>query len=70
MDDISALLDKNNSGNSPLVMGNKVTFCDFVIVSLLDAIHLMLPEEWEKVRTWNDGKWEKLRDRCSAWRKV
>ncbi|KAF8476510.1 hypothetical protein JB92DRAFT_3050443 [Gautieria morchelliformis] len=65
--DVAALLDKNGSEGNTLVMGNKVSFGDFVIASCLEPIFIVFPEEWEeRVRHWDNGRWAKLRDHCAA----
>lgn len=52
-------------------MGNEVTYGDFMIAGILEALFLIYPEEWEaKVRQWDNGRWEKLRDYCAGWRSV
>ena len=52
-------------------MGNKVTFGDFLIASFLETIVLVYPDEWEsKVKQWDNGRWERLRDYCAGWRSV
>jgi hypothetical protein len=68
---IAALLDKNGSNTSTLVMGKRLTFSDLVIAAFLETIFLINPEEWNaRVRTWDGGRWEKLRDMCAEWRIV
>jgi Glutathione S-transferase, C-terminal domain len=65
------LLDKNGSEGETLVMGNKVSFSDFVIASCLETIFLVYPEEWEeRVGHWDNGRWVRLRDHCAGWREV
>jgi hypothetical protein len=68
---ISALLDKNGSDANTLVMGKRLTFADLVVAAFLESLFLVTPEEWHaRVRTWDSGRWEKLRDMCAAWRSV
>ncbi|KAF8577823.1 hypothetical protein K439DRAFT_1639376 [Ramaria rubella] len=70
LDKFAALHDKNGPEGNLLVAGNEVTFSDFAILTLLDTVALVTPEEWEKVKTWNGGRWGKLKEHCSKWKVV
>ncbi|KAF8508653.1 hypothetical protein JB92DRAFT_2951855 [Gautieria morchelliformis] len=67
---LAALLDKNGKEGNTLVMGTHPTFSDFVIAAFLEPHFHLCPEEWQRMRTWNGGKWERLRDQCAKWRSV
>ncbi|KAF8489744.1 hypothetical protein JB92DRAFT_3012325 [Gautieria morchelliformis] len=67
---LAALLDKNGKDGNTLVMGTHPTFSDFVIAAFLEMHFLLCPEEWQRMRTWNGGRWERLRDQCAKWRSV
>lgn len=67
---IAALLDKN-ADTGILVMGTQVTFADLVVASVLESIFIAVPDEWEeRVKHWDGGRWEKLRDHCGKWRSL
>ncbi|KAF8578275.1 hypothetical protein K439DRAFT_1417308 [Ramaria rubella] len=70
LDKFAALLDKNGPEGNILVAGNQVTFSDFTILTLLDTVALVTPEEWEKIKTWHGGRWEKLKEHCAKWKVV
>ncbi|KAF8507815.1 hypothetical protein JB92DRAFT_2957157 [Gautieria morchelliformis] len=59
---LAALLDKNGKDGNTLVMGTHPTFSDFVIAAFLEMHFLLCPEEWQRMRTWND--------QCAKWRSV
>ncbi|KAF8527802.1 hypothetical protein JB92DRAFT_2865298 [Gautieria morchelliformis] len=67
---LAALLDKNGKDGNTLVMGTHPTFSDFVIAAFLEMHFLLCPEEWQRMRTWNGGRWGRLRDQCAKWRSV
>ncbi|KAF8498463.1 hypothetical protein BU17DRAFT_72308 [Hysterangium stoloniferum] len=55
--DLSNLLAKNGS-NAPFVMGNTITYTDFILASVLESFVKFVPDEWDsKVRHWDGGKW-------------
>ncbi|KAF8493149.1 hypothetical protein JB92DRAFT_3090396 [Gautieria morchelliformis] len=62
--------DGNGKDGNTLVTGTHPTFSDFVIAAFLEAYFLLFPEEWQRIRTWNDGRWERLRDECAKWRSI
>lgn len=57
-------LDLNGNGNAgPFVMGDKVTFVDFVVGGVLFFLHKVEGDEgkiWKEVMRWQDGKWAGL----------
>ncbi|KAF8492656.1 hypothetical protein JB92DRAFT_3002632 [Gautieria morchelliformis] len=67
---LAALLDKNGKDGNTLVMGTHPTFSDFVIAAFLEMHFLLCPEERQRMRTWNGGRWGRLRDQCAKWRSV
>lgn len=61
------LLSKNGEGNE-LVVGRQVSRGDFMLVSLFVWLGTLDPEGWERVKTWNEGRWERLWKRTEEWR--
>jgi glutathione S-transferase len=57
-------LDLNGNGNAgPFVMGDKVTFVDFVVGGVLFFLHKVEGDQgkiWKEVMGWHDGKWAGL----------
>ncbi|KAJ3561974.1 hypothetical protein NP233_g9860 [Leucocoprinus birnbaumii] len=50
-----------SKGKGPYLMGETVTFSDFVIGGLLEGIKYSFgeeSEEWANIMKWNDGKWK------------
>ncbi|KAF8587651.1 hypothetical protein K439DRAFT_1630524 [Ramaria rubella] len=71
MKEIALLLDKNGFDSNGLVMGQHLTFADLTIAAFLETIFIVNPEEWHaKVKVWDGGRWERLRERCAAWRSI
>ncbi|KAF8488919.1 hypothetical protein BU17DRAFT_72658 [Hysterangium stoloniferum] len=64
-DTIATFLNQNGSGNEILVMGVRPSYIDFVLVSYLDLLAILLPDQWEVVKTWNGGRWAKIREACA-----
>lgn len=59
LDALSKHLDRNGEGKV-FVMGDTVSFADFVLGGSLSCAKLMLPaEEWQAVESWNGGRWGK-----------
>ncbi|KAF5349931.1 hypothetical protein D9756_009289 [Leucocoprinus leucothites] len=59
---IDTWLSKNTKPGD-FVMGDTVTFCDFVIAGILDAIRVAFgeeSEEWERVMGWSGGRWKRF----------
>ncbi|KAF8500716.1 hypothetical protein BU17DRAFT_72045 [Hysterangium stoloniferum] len=65
-DTIATFLNQNGSGNEILVMGVRPSYIDFVLVSYLDLLAILLPDQWEVVKTWNGGRWAKIREACAV----
>jgi len=54
-----------------VVMGHSVTYADFALCSVLIWIEQVSPRDgWARVRTWNDGRWERLRAKCREYMDV
>ncbi|KAF8524592.1 hypothetical protein BU17DRAFT_63157 [Hysterangium stoloniferum] len=65
--EMAAHLDKNGPDND-FVIGTQATFADFILVSMLQIIYLVIPDEWEgRIQHWDNGKWKKIREGCAAW---
>ena len=60
---IASLIDKDGAESGPFVMGNTVSFVDFALASMVEAALAIIPEQWEEIKKWNDGRWE----RCSPY---
>ncbi|KAF8490200.1 hypothetical protein BU17DRAFT_72720 [Hysterangium stoloniferum] len=69
-DTIATFLNQNGSGNEILVMGVRPSYIDFVLVSYLDLLAILLPDQWEVVKTWNGGRWAKIREACAGWKTI
>jgi len=53
------------------MMMSQVTYVDFIVASMLETIVRVVPEEWEgRVKHWDGGRWDKLRELCADWRRV
>ncbi|KAF8578933.1 hypothetical protein K439DRAFT_1620918 [Ramaria rubella] len=71
MNEIALLLDKNGPKANGLAVGQHLTFTDFTIAAYLETIFIVHNEEWHaKVKTWDGGRWERLRERCATWRNI
>jgi glutathione S-transferase len=49
--------------SGPFFMGETITFSDFVVAGMLDAIRITLgeeSEEWQKVEAFNGGRWKEF----------
>jgi len=66
-DVLAKLLDENGEG-TVLVLGDQVSRADFVLIGLFAWMRTLDPTSWEKVKTWNEGKWENLWRRSEDWR--
>ncbi|KAF8498464.1 hypothetical protein BU17DRAFT_102991 [Hysterangium stoloniferum] len=65
---LSDILDKN--GKERLyVMGDKITYADFILASVLETIIKFAPEQWEKkVKHWNNGRWVDMLGKCRSFK--
>jgi glutathione S-transferase len=43
-------------------MGDRIAFADIWIAAYLRWIQLVMPERWEEVKLWHDGRWAMLLD--------
>jgi hypothetical protein len=42
-------------------MGDRLTYADFILASVLESIMVFAPEQWEsKVKHWNNGRWAEM----------
>ncbi|RDB16471.1 Glutathione S-transferase-like protein ustS [Hypsizygus marmoreus] len=65
-DFLAMILDKNTGdGDGTVAMGRDVSYADFALCSVLIWIERMAPHDgWARVRTWNNGRWVRLWERC------
>ncbi|EDR10117.1 uncharacterized protein LACBIDRAFT_318115 [Laccaria bicolor S238N-H82] len=65
-DFLARILEKNClDGDGVVVMGHDVTYADFALCSVLIWIERMAAHDgWTRVRTWNNGRWNRLWERC------
>ncbi|KAJ3516028.1 hypothetical protein NMY22_g14301 [Coprinellus aureogranulatus] len=65
-DFLAAILDKNaGDGDGVVAMGDEVSYADFALCSILIWIQRMAAQDgWARVRTWNNGRWHRLWERC------
>lgn len=65
-DFLAMILDKNSGdGDGIVAMGREVSYADFALCSVLIWIERVAAHDgWARVRTWNNGRWHRLYDRC------
>ncbi|KAG6917156.1 hypothetical protein DXG01_003669 [Tephrocybe rancida] len=65
-DFLAMILDKNaGDGDGTVAMGRDVSYADFALCSVLIWIERMAAHDgWARVRTWNNGRWHRLYERC------
>ncbi|KAG5637414.1 hypothetical protein H0H81_004672 [Sphagnurus paluster] len=65
-DFLARILDKNSGdGDGTVTMGREVSYADFALCSVLIWIERMAAHDgWTRVRTWNNGRWLRLWERC------
>ncbi|KAH8103397.1 hypothetical protein BXZ70DRAFT_727497 [Cristinia sonorae] len=72
--DILALtMDKNSGtdGDGVVTMGHEVSYADFSLCSVLIWIERVSPHDgWPRVRSWHEGRWIRLYDRCKEYMDV
>jgi glutathione S-transferase len=71
-DFLAGIMDKNiGDGDGVVAMGRHVSYGDFAMCSVLLWIEKMAPHDgWARVREWNNGRWSRLRERCSEYMDV
>jgi len=70
-DKIAGILDKNGVDALYVAEGTEPTWGDFVLISWLLWIKIVLPDDWEKrTKRWSGGRWEKLINRTEEWQTV
>lgn len=71
---LAALMDKNAADpacDGVVVMGRSVTYADFALCSVLIWIEQVSPRDgWARVRTWDNGRWDRLRAKCREYMDV
>jgi glutathione S-transferase len=45
-----------------LVLGDRLSFADIVVVAHVALVKRLMPEEWDEVRTWHGGRWAAMLD--------
>ncbi|KAJ7763016.1 hypothetical protein B0H16DRAFT_1311417 [Mycena metata] len=65
-DFLAIVLDKNvGDGDGVVAQGNRVSYADFALCSVLLWVEQMAPHDgWARIRDWNGGRWARLRRRC------
>ncbi|KAG6896708.1 hypothetical protein C0992_006592 [Termitomyces sp. T32_za158] len=65
-DFLAMILDKNSGdGDGIVAMGRDVSYADFALCSVLIWIERVAAHDgWARVRTWNNGRWYRLYERC------
>jgi glutathione S-transferase len=68
-DFLAMILDKNvGDGDGVVAMGEQVSYADFALCSVLVWIERMAAHDgWARVRTWHNGRWQRLYERCREW---
>ncbi|KAF5341388.1 hypothetical protein D9758_012299 [Tetrapyrgos nigripes] len=72
-DFLDIILQKNAGGrdeleDSVVAMGHELTYADFALCAVLMWIRQIAPSDgWERVRHWNEGRWERLWERCKQY---
>ncbi|KAJ7506937.1 hypothetical protein B0H11DRAFT_1973438 [Mycena galericulata] len=51
---------KANGETSPYLMGDALCYADMWMAAYINWIKLVLPDRWEDVKSWHDGRWGKL----------
>ncbi|KAF8488122.1 hypothetical protein JB92DRAFT_1450842 [Gautieria morchelliformis] len=69
-DTLAMILDKNGPGVIYVAGGTEPTRADMIIVSHLAWLIATTPDDWERVRLWNDGRWGRLWEISEPWRAV
>ena len=70
-DTLAMILDKNGPGAAYVAGGTEPTRADMIIVAYLAWLIAAAPEDWEnRVRHWNDGRWDRLWKISEPWRVV
>jgi len=77
--DVLDLLLRNNEVRSggvggDLVLGNQISFADFALVSNFVFLSKLESGEdgspWERVKSWNDGRWDRMWKKCEEFMEV
>ena len=70
-DTLAVILEKNGPGVTYVAGGTEPTRADMIIVAYLAWIVAATPEDWRnRVRHWNDGRWDRLWKISEPWRVV
>ncbi|OAR02040.1 hypothetical protein LLEC1_05966, partial [Akanthomyces lecanii] len=67
--DLARLYGQDADG--PFVMGEQVSYADFIVGAWLRMYHVALPrQEWEQLRTWHGGVFGRLHDALDAYAQI
>jgi glutathione S-transferase len=71
-DFLASVLDKNvGDGDGVCAMGSHLSYADFALCSVLLWIENVATfDGWARVKQWNGGRWDRLRDRCKDYMDV
>ncbi|KAJ7263787.1 hypothetical protein C8J57DRAFT_1718821 [Mycena rebaudengoi] len=61
---------KLNGAECSYIMGDTISFADVWMVSYLKWIQLVLPDLWEEIKLWHDGRWASLLQDFEKYAKV
>ncbi|KAF8488921.1 hypothetical protein BU17DRAFT_72778 [Hysterangium stoloniferum] len=61
--DLALILDKNGK-DSQFVLGDTISYEDFVLASVFYATAILMPEKWEEMKHWHGGRWAIARENC------
>jgi glutathione S-transferase len=73
LDVISSLIEKNNNGgvDSWVLGGKEPSYADFTLCAQFIWLSRAGPAgAWQRVRSWNGGRWDKFWRRCEAYMQV
>jgi glutathione S-transferase len=61
--------DREQAG--PFLDGNEPAYADFIVGAWLKAIEAsMKPEDWQRLRSWQDGLWGRVVDALDKWSEI
>ncbi|TDL18669.1 hypothetical protein BD410DRAFT_774810 [Rickenella mellea] len=69
LDKVAGLLDKNGK-DKPFVLGEQITYAEFIMAGWLVWVKIISEEDWAPISTWNDGRWEKLLQMTEKYRTI
>jgi glutathione S-transferase len=68
-DFLDMVLRKNaGNGDGAVAMGHDLSYADFALCAVMVWIRQIAPSDgWDRVRLWNQGRWERLWERCKPY---